>query len=204
MKVAELAVWAIVAWSAIGLVGVTVSSRHGEHAKVRRGLFWIVAVWIAYLAVLLTVSRVTPRRHLNLGQDQCFGTVCYAAVAAEELPGFAARCPSGYSPRERLLRVSVRVLNHAPAGIAAQPRVRAYLLDAQGRSWPSVPGLTGVRLTAPMVAGHAVVSQPVFRVPDNASGFSLVLTKGPWQPGLLEIGNPDSWMHAPTLLDLGR
>ena len=202
MHIAELALGALVGWSALGLAGVTLSGRRGERAKARRGLAWIMGVWIAYLAILLTVSSTQAQRRLAPGQEQCFGTVCYAVIAAEELPGFVGRGPLSVQGSERLLRISVRISNRAPAGLAAQPAVRAFLLDRGGRFEAPVPGLSGVRLDGPVLAGSAVVSQPVFRVPEDPVAISLVLTRGRWQPTLLEIGDPDSWHHPPVLLQL--
>lgn len=205
MHAAELALWAIVGWTAVGLVGVTLSYRRRESTKVRRGLAWIFGVWILYLGVLVAVSRLIPQRRLPLGSDLCFDTVCYAALGTDEFQGFVARGPdaAGQAP-ERLLRVSVRVRNTAPTGFTAESHMAGFLVDGEGRIWNPLPGLDGVRLTARMVAGHTAISQPVFHVSPDASHLSLVLTKGNWQPGLLEIGNTDSWLHPPTLLDLGR
>ena len=205
MHAAELALWALLGWTAIGLVGVTLSFRRRDIAKVRRGLAWILGVWVLYLGVLAGVSRLLPQRRLPLGSDLCFDTICYAAVSTDEFKGFTAPGPTPISQApERLLRVSVRIRNIAPTGVAAQPRITAVLVDGQGRSWHPLPGLGGVRLTAPMVAGHTVVSQPVFRVAPGASHLSVVLSKGNWHLGLLQIGNTDSWLHLPVLLDLDR
>lgn len=202
MHAPELALDALVAWSAIGLVGVAISWRRGERSKARRGIFWILGIGLAYFAVLLTVSFTGAQRHLALGQEECFGSLCFAVSGSEELPGFVVRGPNGPGPRERLVRVSIRVLNRAPSGVDADPLIRATLVDSRGRTWYPVPGLSGVRLNGPMVAGHTVLSQPVFRVDTDAAGLSLVLSKGPWQPGLLWIGDTDSWRHRHTTLNL--
>lgn len=203
MRIPELALAAVAGWSAVGLIGVSVSSRRGDRAKARRGLAWIAAVAIAYLGTLVAVSRTSPQRRLPPGRDECFGTVCYAVIASEEMPAFAGRSPAAV-PGERLVRVSVRAVNTAPAGTAARPAIRAYLVDASGHATAPVPGLSGVRLNAPIVAHQPVLSQPVFPIPADATALSLVLTEGHWRPSLLEIGDPDSWMHRPVLLELPR
>ena len=204
MRIPELALAAVAGWSAIGVVGVGVSWRRGDRAKARRGLAWIVGVCFSYLAVLVGLSVWGAQRHLSPGRSECFGTLCYTVVAAEELRGFVGRGPVGGAPGERLIRVSVRAFNTAPSGTAARPSIEAYLVDGQGRTAYPVPGLSGVRLSAPIVAHQPVVSQPVFRVASDATGLALVLTEGRWQPGLLEIGHTDSWRHRPVLLDLPR
>ena len=61
-----------------------------------------------------------------------------------------------------------------------------------------------VRLTARVAAGDSVVSEPVFKVAGDATGLELVLTHGWKQPGMLVIGDSDSWLHRRTVVKLGR
>jgi hypothetical protein len=78
-----------------------------------------------------------------------------------------------------------------------------YLVDAQGRRWEESLGVNGVGLTAKVTGGGSVVSEPVFKVAANATGLGLVLTHGRWQPGVLVIGDSDSWLHRRTVVKLG-
>jgi hypothetical protein len=48
------------------------------------------------------------------------------------------------------------------------------------------------------------VSEPVFKVAQDASGLALVLTHGRWQRGTLIIGGPESLLHRRTIVPLGR
>ena len=82
--------------------------------------------------------------------------------------------------------------------------VQAYLVDAQGRRWEESMGISSVRLTATVPAGSSVMSEAVFKVANDASGLSLVLTHGHWQPGVFVIGDPDSLLHRQTRVPLGR
>ncbi len=50
MTVRELLLIALVGWTAIGIVGVVVASVRREWVRVRKGLIWLVGVWVAYLA----------------------------------------------------------------------------------------------------------------------------------------------------------
>jgi hypothetical protein len=197
MKATELLLLGLVGWTAIGVIGVGVSLGRGERQRVRRGVAWLVGVWVVYFCVLIGVSLGQRQRVVAMGEPQCFDEMCFAVIRVEEVPGFLIR------DGRRLLRVSVQVTNK---GRKAQSEglIRAYLVDAQGRRWEMSPGVNGVELTARVAGGDSVVSEPVFKVAADASGLGLVLTHGRWQPGLLVIGDSDSLLHRKTVGDLGR
>jgi hypothetical protein len=197
MKAAELFLLGLVGWTAIGVIGVGVSLWRGERERVRRGVAWLVGVWVVYLCVVMGVSLRQRQRVVAMGEPQCFDEMCFRVIRVEEVPGFLIR------DGRRLLRVSVEVRN---TGRRAQSEglIRAYLLDAQGRRWEMSPGVNGVKLTARVAGGDSVVSEPVFKVAADASGLGLVLTHGRWQPGALVVGDSDSLLHRRTVVALGR
>lgn len=198
MRPAELLLWGLVGWSTIGLVGSLLSGvRRGDWTKARRGLGWILGVWAVYLVVLVSVSRFSAQKTLPPGQAQCFGNLCFAVDGVEHLTGFAGRGQRG----DRLLRVRIRVSNHGH-NRQRDAALRAYLLDAHGDRWIAIRGLTGVPLDAPVPAGGHLLSEPVFPVPERAGLVHLVLTHGRWQPGALVIGDADSLLHRPVVMDL--
>jgi hypothetical protein len=157
---------------------------------------WLIGVWVVYLCVVIGVSLGQGQRVVAMGEPQCFDDMCFRVTRVEEVPGFLIR------DGRRLLRVSVQVTNK---GRKAQSEglIRAYLVDGQGRRWEMSPGVNGVELTARVAGGSSVVSEPVFKVAADASGFGLVLTHGRWQPGVLVIGDSDSLWHRKTVVDLG-
>ena len=198
MRFWNLLLLALVAWTVLGAIGVSVSLFLGERAKALRHLGWIFGIWAAYLAVLMATSLMQPQKTIAMGQDQCFGEMCFAVTGVEEVPGFLIHDGS------RLVRVSVRVSNRGRDKTQSEKLVRAYLVDAQGRQWEESMGISSVRLTAAVPAGSSVMSEAVFKVAKDASGLSLVLTHGRGQPGVLVIGDPDSLMHRRTMVPLGR
>jgi hypothetical protein len=103
----------------------------------------------------------------------------------------------------RLVRVSVQVTNR---GRKAQSEglIRAYLVDGQGRRWEESAGVNGVGLTARVAGGDSVVSEPVFKVAGDATGLGMIFTHGWRQPGVLVIGDSDSFLHRRTVVNLGR
>lgn len=200
MLPAELLLWGLIGWTAIGSIGSLLSGvRRGDRAKARRGFGWILGVWAVYLVVLVAVSRLSPQKTLPTGQAQCFGDLCFTVDGAEQMTAFAGRGQRG----DRLLRLRIRVHNRGHNGSERDGSVRAYLLDAHGGRWLAVRGLTGIPLNAPVPAGGELLSQPVFSVPERVGHVRLVLTHGTWQPGALVIGGGDSLLHRPVVMELG-
>jgi hypothetical protein len=197
MKATELLLLGLVGWTAIGVIGVGVSVGRGERQRVRRGVAWLMGVWVVYLCLVIGVSLGQRQRVVAMGEPQCFDEMCFRVIRVEEVPGFLIR------DGRRLLRVSVQVANR---GRKAQREglIRAYLVDAKGRRWEMSSGVNGVELTARVAGGDSVLSEPVFKVAADASGLGLVLTHGRWQPGLLVIGGSDSLLHRKTVVALGR
>jgi hypothetical protein len=197
MRLTELLLAGVVGWTGIGLVGLVVSRRRGELERIRRGVAWLVVVWVVYLVTLVGVSLGQRQRVVALGQEQCFGQMCFTVTGTEEVPGYLIR------DGRRLVRVSVRVMNKGK-NAENEGLMRAYLVDAQGRRWEESAGVSGVRLTTTVAGGDSVVSEPVFKVAGDAIGLKLVLTRGWRQPGVLVIGDSDSMLHRRTVVDLKR
>ncbi len=197
MRATELLLVGLVGWTGLGVIGVGLSAWRGERDKVRRGVTWLVGVWVVYLFVLIGVSMGQPQRVVALGELQCFDEMCFAVTGVEEVPGFLIR------DGRRLVRVSVRVTNKGRTP-QSEGLIRAYLVDRQGRRWEQSPGVNGVSLSARVAGGQSVVSEPVFKVAGDAVGLRLVLTHGKWQPGVMVIGDSDSWLHRRTVAELGR
>jgi hypothetical protein len=198
MNLPELLLLGVVGWTAIGALGVSVSLARREQEKAVRGAAWIAGVWVVYLGALVTISLAQPQRVVAMGEEQCFDEMCFAVVGVDEVPGFLIRDGS------RLVRVSVRVTNRERGRAQSERLMRAYLVDGKGRRWEESAGVNGVPLTARVEAGKSVVSEPVFKVARDATGLELVLTHGWKQPGVLVIGDSDSWLHRRTAVKLGR
>jgi hypothetical protein len=197
MKATELLLLGLVGWTGIGVLGVAVSLWRGERERVRRGVWWLVGVWVVYLCVLVGVSLAQRQKVVAIGEPQCFDDMCFTVTGVEEVPGFLIR------DGRRLVRVSVRVTNRGRKA-QSEGSISAYLVDSQGRLWEESPGVNGVGLTARVAGGESVVSEPVFKLAADAKGLGLVLTHGRWQPGVLVIGDSDSWLHRKTVVKLGR
>jgi hypothetical protein len=188
----------LVGWTVLGTIGMLISLFLGERARALRHIAWIFGIWAVYLALVMGTSLMQPSKIVALGQDQCFGDVCFAVTGVEEVPGFLVHDGS------RLVRVAVRVSNRGRGEIERDGHVQAFLLDSRGRRWDEATAISSVPLTSAVPAGSSVMSQPVFKVAKDASGMALVLTHGRWQRGVLIIGGPESLLHRRTIVPLGR
>jgi hypothetical protein len=198
MNLREFLLFVLAGWTAVGIVGVTVSLAKRERPKALRNSMWIVIVWAIYMAVLVWTSRTQPQKVVALGQDRCFEEMCFAVTGAQELSGFPIQ------NRIRLVRVSVRISNHGKEKTQSEGKIGAYLMDKQGRKWAMSPAVSGVRLTARVAAADSVMSQPVFKVAKDATGLGLVFTRGHGWPEALVVGDSDSLLHRRTIVWLGQ
>jgi hypothetical protein len=197
MKIAVWLFYGVAGWCAIGLLGSILSLARGRRAEALRNGAWVSVVGGAYLLTLLAVSTFQRQRVVAIGQDQCFGSTCFRVTGVDEVPGLIAGSP------DRVLRVHIAVTNHGPSA-AEDGDIRAYLLDSRGRQWFALPGLSGNRLTSRIAGRSEIISQPMFRVAEDATGLGLVLTHGSWQARQFIVGDSDSLGHRPTVVTLGR
>lgn len=153
---------------------------------------------MVYLAALVTVSLTSRRREVPKEKEQCFHHLCVTVVKTDVMPGYLAR--NG----ERDIQVSIQMTNRSERRSSNDSGLDAYLLDAQGRRWHEVPGLEGVRLTATIAPRGSIMSQPVFKVPKDATDLGIVFTHGRGLPKALEMGDPDSIFHPPVIVPLER
>jgi hypothetical protein len=197
MRVTELLLFGVVAWCAIGAIGIAISLIRERRAEALKHTVWLALVAGAYLLVLLGVSVFQKQQVVRIGQDQCYDEMCFAVVGVDEVPGLEAGDDS------QVVRVAIRVTNRGHSA-EAEGMIEAYLLDSRGRVWEPLAGLSGNRLNSRVAGGSQMLSQPMFRVAKDAAGLGLFFTHGSWQPGRLVVGDSDSLGHRPTVVPLGR
>jgi hypothetical protein len=201
MNFAEWLLLALIGWTAIGALGISISLARGERTKARYGAAWIGGIWAVYLIVLTGVSLAQRQRVVALEQEQCFDDLCFAVIGSQKIPPFFGRNQA--DDGSQLIRVTIRGRNRGHGKPQAEGLLRAYLVDSQGRRWDQLAGLSGNQLTTRIAAGSQVISEPVFKIPADARGLGLVFTQGRWQPGVMVIGGSDSWWHKRTVVWLG-
>src|ERR1700679_1591872 len=95
MNLRELLLWGVAGWTAVGALGVSVSLARREREKALRGIAWIAGVWIVYVTALVAVSLGQRQRVVAMGQEQCFGDMCFAVIGVDEVPVFLNRAGGG-------------------------------------------------------------------------------------------------------------
>jgi hypothetical protein len=183
-------------WTAVGLVGLTVSLVRRERHKLGQAVGSLVGVWLVYLVALLVVSYRQPEVRVPMGNSECFHALCYRVDRVEDLNGFPER------NHVRLVRVTVQVANRGKD--EAHEDLKGYLRDAQGRRWEQTTGVSGNPLDGRVLARTTVVSEPVFQVANDASGLELVLTHGRSAKHALIIGDAESLGHRMRVMALDR
>jgi hypothetical protein len=195
---ARLLLVALLGWTALGAIGVTISFRRGERFQGRRNLGWIAAIWLIYIGILLAVSLAAKPRVVPRGQDYCFDSLCFSVVRTETVPGYLA------TRGERIVKVYIRIANHSDKRNSGDSHLKLYLVDANGRRWDEAPGLEGVHLSTPVGPRQTILSAPVFNVSHAAKGLRLVLTHDHSLSYLLLLGDTGSIFHSPTYFSLDQ
>jgi hypothetical protein len=197
MKIAVWLFFAVAGWCAVGLLGTVLSLARDRRSEALKHAAWVAAVSGVYLLTLFGVSAFQAQRVVSIGQDQCFGSMCFRVLGVDEVPGLVS------GSDDRVVQVRIAVANQAHSA-AEETAIRAYLRDSRGRDWFPLLGVSGNRLTTRVAGDSEIVSQPMFRVSNDATGLGLILTHGSWQPRNLILGDSDSLAHRPTIVALGR
>ena len=145
-----------------------------------------------YLAAVIVVSIVNPRRVYRVGDTQCFDDWCIAVTEAHRAPTSAG---TGYE-------VAMRLSNRARRMPMGEKGTVVYLTDGQGRRYDPNPHATAVPFDTRLQPGESVVATRRFDVPRDAQGLGLVYThEGGFPIGWLIIGE-GGWFSRPPVVRL--
>jgi len=158
-----------------------------------------------YMTALVAVSLTSPQQALGLGQDRCFDDWCLS------VQGVARRHAIGaVTARGQFYLVTVRAFSRA-TGISQRARdAQVYLLDARGQRYDPAPaagraqdaaGAGGQPLDTELGPGASLTRTVTFDLPPDASHVALVVVHGLF-PSVLVIGDPQSFLHKPTIMPL--
>ena len=163
-----------------------------EFRRSRRILARLLACAIAYMAVVVIVSLISPRRVLQANATQCFDDWCIAVAASSHTPqdgGTSYHVDLRLSSRAR--RVSQRENN-----------LLVYLTDRQGQRHDSTAA-SGAPLNALLRPGESVIAGRSFFLPAGAEASGLVIThQGGGFPISWFIIGYDTWFRKPAIVQL--
>jgi hypothetical protein len=166
---------------------------------------------IVYFAVLVAVSLLSRPKVLRMGERQCFDDWCVSVEHAARRSR-VGQPPADVEARGVFYVVTVRVSNAARRRAQRAADVGVCLIDDNGHRYGPSPlgqraldatGAGGQDLTTRMPPGGSFVRRVVFDVPREAAELALVVNHGRF-PGLVIIGHPHSFLHAPTVIKLSE
>ena len=193
------------------LVWVVLTALRGFRMRALRRLLALGSYLAIYMAIVVTVSMLSPRKEFRIGQDQCFDDWCLSVEKAE----FASAVGRGSARRSTpgafciaTLRVSSRALGRAQAA----PDAAVHLIDDRSRIYyPSPEGQqawemsfgSATPLGSRLEPGGSFQSVRVFELPAGAGDLGLVVEHGGW-PERFNIGDSNSLLHKKTVILLPR
>ncbi len=175
--------------SLFAAVWLALRKRFGPAGRILRRLLLFAG---AYMAVVVLVSLVAPRRYLKANATQCFDDWCVGVTEFRRVPegGVVA------------YRVDLRLSSRARRVSQRENNVVVYLTDQQGRRYDPVAGTSATPINVRLQPRESLVTSRSFRVPAEAKVLGLVIThEGGFPIGWFIIGY-DTWFRKPAVVRL--
>jgi hypothetical protein len=159
----------------------------GQFRRAGRILIRIAASGALYMAIVIVVSAILPRRTMNLRETQCFDDYCASVDAFRRIPQSAG---VEYS-------VDLRLANRALRGSEREKNLVMYLTDARGRRYDPDGDKSSAPYTVLIAPQESAVVTRSFLVPADAGELGAVVThEGGFPIRWLIIGY-DTWFRKP-------
>lgn len=185
----------------VGRIGyLAIRRRFRAAGRVFIRLMVCVAV---YMLVLIGFSLFEPQREVPIGTTRCFDDWCITVEQSARQATIGTTKAAG-----TFCVVTLRVSSRAKRITQREPDVYLYLIDESGRRFEISPagqqalaqaGLAGEPVSSFVGPGSSFESRVVFDVPANARHLAFVKASHGWFPVRLIIGEPQSWLHKPTI-----
>lgn len=147
--------------------------------RARRILFRLVVGAASYMAVVVAVSLVLPRRVLRIGEPLCFDDWCVAVT----------RVKHARDGERVAYHVDLRLSSRARRVSQRENNLAVYLTDDLGRRFDSVHASADLPFSVLLQPGQSADVSRSFAVPAEARGVGVVLThEGGFPIGWLIIG----------------
>jgi hypothetical protein len=145
-----------------------------------------------YLGIVILVSLVSPRRVLQVGEDQCWDDWCLTVTDVR-------RKPSDNGIRyDVTIRISSRARRVAQRGRGTH----VYLMDDRGRCYDPISEPAAVPFDILLQPQEAVRTTRVFELPSDTADPVLVASHGGGFPAWFIIGDSGSLFHKRTVVQL--
>jgi hypothetical protein len=188
-----------------GLLGALVALAARRRRLAGRLAIGLVAYLGPYALALVGVSLASPQQVLRLHQPRCFDDWCASVEGLEQRPDIG-----GVRSQGTFYLVTLRVSSRAKRITQRARDARVSLVDGSGRRYDPSPageralgaaGGAGEPLDSFVAPGGSFTHVAVFDLPADVVRPALVVNHGAF-PGLIVIGDPQSFLHKPTIVDL--
>jgi hypothetical protein len=190
----------------LGLIGFLAAllTRRGRLAR-RLGT-GLVGYVLLYALALVTVSLSSPQHVLAMGEVRCFDEWCAAVQQVRQAPSIGNVKPQQASFTLVTLQVSSQAKRISQRALDAG----VYLLDSSGAHYDISPnaqraleaaGQAGQPLNSLIDPGGSFSYTAAFDLPAGAKELGLVMAHGAF-PGIIVIGDEQSFLHKPTVVKL--
>jgi hypothetical protein len=164
----------------------------GQFRRARRIVFRLSTAAAVYMAIVIAVSTILPRRVLQAGDPECFDDVCVALSGFHRIPQGAG---AGYV-------VDWRLFSRARRAAQRENDLAVYLTDNAGRRYNPVASGHDAPFNVLLQPGEAVIVSRSFSLPAEAADVGAVLThEGGFPIGWLIVGY-DTWFRKPPIVKL--
>jgi hypothetical protein len=178
--------------AAISLLAVVWLAVRGRFRGAGRVLLRLLLCAGVYMAVVVVVSLVAPRRILKADATQCFDDWCIGVAGFTRLP------ESGGAN----FRVDLRLSSRARRVSQRERNVVVYLTDQQGRRYDPLAVDSAAPFNVLLHPQESVVASRDFLVPAGARDLGLVVAhEGGFPIGWFIIGY-DTWFRKPAIVQL--
>ncbi|HZV06683.1 MAG TPA: hypothetical protein VE999_16500 [Gemmataceae bacterium] len=172
------------------LVLAGVAALRGRRARAIAISRWLGIVAGLYLGIVILVSLISPRRELQVGDDQCWDDWCLTVTNVRR------------TPAENAIRYMVTIrISSCARRVAQRGRgTQVYLVDDRGRRYDPVPDPDAVPFDILLQPQEAVSTTRAFEIPADAHDPVLIATHGEGFPGWFIIGDTGSLFHKKTVV----
>ncbi|MFI5276102.1 MAG: DUF4352 domain-containing protein [Ktedonobacterales bacterium] len=180
-----------------------------EWVMARAILLGLGCYLLLYALGVVAVSAFTPQRVIPTGQTQCFDDWCIAVANGAQSPTLHVGAQT-VTAQGRFLVVTLQVTSTAKRVSQREQIAQVYLVDGAGRRYDTsavgqsaldAAGLSGPALDSSIGPGDAFTHTVVFDIPAEATGLSIVVAHSAF-PGVVVIGDDQSFLHHPTLMQV--
>jgi hypothetical protein len=180
-------------FTALGMLFLAIlAALRGRRARALALLRRLAIFAGVYLGIIILVSLLSPRRVLQVGDDQCWDDWCMTVTNVQRRP---ADSVTRYV-------VTIRISSRARRADQRALDAHVYLIDDRGRRYDPVPDPADIPFDILLHPQEAISMTRVFELAADVQDPVLVASHGEGFPGWFIIGDSASLFHKRTVVRL--